>query len=99
MAIVGWESSYDNGSGIPPEKQAHIFEPFYTTKGSKGTGVGLWVSRTFGYDLQRISSGHSARVNDQFTDVIIRPNNLGEWQDSWPERKAWMKDRQAEAAT
>jgi PAS domain S-box-containing protein len=34
----------DNGSGIPAEKRKQIFEPFYTTKGSKGTGIGLWVS-------------------------------------------------------
>jgi len=32
----------DNGAGIPPEAQPHIFEPFYTTKGvSEGTGLGL----------------------------------------------------------
>jgi PAS domain S-box-containing protein len=34
----------DNGSGIPVEKRKQIFEPFYTTKGNKGTGIGLWVS-------------------------------------------------------
>jgi signal transduction histidine kinase len=34
----------DNGSGIPAAKRRQIFEPFYTTKGSKGTGIGLWVS-------------------------------------------------------
>jgi two-component system, chemotaxis family, CheB/CheR fusion protein len=34
----------DNGCGVPVEKQAHIFEPFYTTKGINGTGIGLWVS-------------------------------------------------------
>jgi PAS domain S-box-containing protein len=32
----------DNGSGIPPEVFAHIWEPFFTTKGEgKGTGLGL----------------------------------------------------------
>jgi signal transduction histidine kinase len=32
----------DNGAGIPPEVQPHIFEPFYTTKGvNEGTGLGL----------------------------------------------------------
>jgi PAS domain S-box-containing protein len=35
----------DNGAGIAPDVLPHIFEPFYTTKGSAGTGLGLWVSR------------------------------------------------------
>lgn len=35
----------DHGLGIPPEQLADIFKPFVSTKGSRGTGLGLPVSR------------------------------------------------------
>jgi PAS domain S-box-containing protein len=35
----------DTGEGIGPEMMAHLFEPFQTTKGLTGTGLGLWVSK------------------------------------------------------
>jgi two-component system NtrC family sensor kinase len=35
----------DNGKGIGPANLLEIFEPFYTTKGSIGNGLGLWVSK------------------------------------------------------
>ncbi len=33
----------DTGGGIPAEVQKHIFDAFFTTKGTAGNGLGLWV--------------------------------------------------------
>ncbi|MGA2536186.1 MAG: ATP-binding protein [Terracidiphilus sp.] len=35
----------DTGEGILQEHRKHLFEPFFTTKSSKGTGLGLWISK------------------------------------------------------
>jgi signal transduction histidine kinase/CheY-like chemotaxis protein len=35
----------DRGIGMAPETMARMFEPFFSTKGITGTGLGLWVSR------------------------------------------------------
>jgi signal transduction histidine kinase len=47
----------DNGSGIPPEIQSKIYDPFFTTKEiGKGTGLGLDIAR-------RIMLGHQGEIN------------------------------------
>lgn len=35
----------DNGPGVPDEHVKRIFDPFFSTKGSQGTGLGLAVSQ------------------------------------------------------
>jgi PAS domain S-box-containing protein len=34
----------DSGCGIPEHMKKHLFEPFFSTKLEKGTGLGLWVA-------------------------------------------------------
>jgi PAS domain S-box-containing protein len=45
----------DTGIGMTKRTLAQLFEPFYTTKGSTGTGLGLWVTR-------QIISRHHGRI-------------------------------------
>jgi len=37
---------HDRGAGIPMEIRGNIFDPFFTTKQLRGSGLGLWVSRS-----------------------------------------------------
>lgn len=46
----------DSGVGMTPETVEHCFEPFYTTKGENGTGLGLSVA----YGIMRRHGGHVA---------------------------------------
>lgn len=61
----------DNGSGIKPEKLEEIFEPFVTTKGEKGLGIGLWISRNIveklGGTIQVHSTVSESGHGTQFT--------------------------------
>ncbi len=45
----------DTGIGIPPEIRDTMFDPFVSTKGEKGTGLGLWI-------VKGIVEGHSGRI-------------------------------------
>ncbi|MFZ0661165.1 MAG: ATP-binding protein [Acidobacteriaceae bacterium] len=38
-------SVIDTGCGIEPEYAGKLFEPFFTTRSVKGTGLGLWISK------------------------------------------------------
>jgi PAS domain S-box-containing protein len=38
-------SILDTGVGIRPEDARRLFQPFFSTKSTKGTGLGLWISK------------------------------------------------------
>jgi PAS domain S-box-containing protein len=38
-------SIIDTGKGIQPEDADQLFQPFFSTKSTKGTGLGLWISK------------------------------------------------------
>ncbi len=40
----------DNGDGVAPERHIEIFQPFTSTKGQRGTGLGLAVTRKIAHE-------------------------------------------------
>jgi len=67
----------DDGSGIGPEIRARLGEPFFTTKGQSGTGLGLWVTRSilsrYGGEM-RLHSSVGERHGTVFS--IFLPTNM-----------------------
>ena len=58
----------DTGSGMSPEVLARVFEPFYTTKGNRGSGLGL--SMVHGFIKQ--SGGYSKIYSEPGKGTTIR---------------------------
>lgn len=62
----------DDGPGIASENLDKIFEPFFTTKGEKGTGVGLWVTRSIVEEMGgRIEVSTSTRPGGSGTSFTV----------------------------
>jgi signal transduction histidine kinase len=57
----------DNGVGIPEAVKKHIFDAFFTTKGTAGNGLGLWV-------CQEIVARHHGKLRLRSTQ---RPGRNG----------------------
>lgn len=68
----------DNGQGMSAEVRTRLGEPFFTTKGQHGTGLGLWVTRSilrrYGGNLQLRSSVAPHRHGTVFS--MFLPTNM-----------------------
>jgi signal transduction histidine kinase len=67
----------DEGGGIPSELQARIFEADFTTKGNKGTGLGLFVVKQvceqYGGKIAVSSSESGTEFTLDFPRVEVSP--------------------------
>lgn len=64
----------DTGPGIPPANLQRIFEPFFTTRSAIGTGIGLWIARSFveGHGgLLEVSSSTDAGSHGTTMSIIL----------------------------
>lgn len=71
----------DTGCGMDKETESHIFEPFYSTKGSDGTGLGLsqiygFVTRSDGAVKVYSELGHGTRFAIYFPRLNKKQVNL-----------------------
>ena len=66
----------DSGHGMSEDVKRRVFEPFYTTKGIGGTGLGLWISKGIidkhGGVLQLYSSFREGKSGTAFSLFLPR---------------------------
>jgi len=76
--LHGWVklSVADTGSGIARDLQKSMFEPFVSTKGEKGTGLGLWIVKGIVENHNgriRVHSGVGKGTVFSLTFPVVRP--------------------------
>jgi signal transduction histidine kinase len=85
----------DNGTGIQHSDLIRIFEPFYSTKGESGTGLGLWLSHGIVQKHEGTIRVRSRTTEESSGTVfsIFLPDSAGRVQDdlSATQSTEWMR--------
>ncbi|MCK4871389.1 MAG: FHA domain-containing protein [Phycisphaerales bacterium] len=70
----------DNGSGIAPDQMPRIFEAFYSTKGIRGTGLGLAVTKKI---IEEHSGSIASRSSEQDGTIftLVLPTSVSHGLD------------------
>ena len=72
----------DTGHGMPEAVRRRLFQPFYTTKGLNGTGLGLWISegivKRHGGRMEVRSSQDAVHHGTVFTLFLPFEQNVGD---------------------
>lgn len=68
----------DSGPGVPEDKVADIFKPFYSTKGSTGTGLGLAMVAKFADENHgRVDASNDEELGGLCVEIILPARSPG----------------------
>jgi signal transduction histidine kinase len=65
---TAWMSVSDNGGGVPENILDKVFDPYFTTKGAKGSGIGLYMSKMI---LDKMDGAIRIRNSEDGVEVRI----------------------------
>ena len=84
----------DNGAGMPPEVRKRVFEPYFTTKGKGGTGLGVpqvrSLMRALGGDIGVTSSPGTGTTFSLLIPINVEP--IPDGPDAWRQLDRWADE-------
>ena len=85
----------DEGTGIDTQHMTHLFQPFFTTKGTAGTGLGLWLAHSTMRRLGGSITAHNRKAGgaEFVVEFPLAGNGKAATRNRVPERRRGRGDR------